>query len=289
MNLIVLLFFSIFQLVVSESTSNELTSSESIRSESNSNESTSNESTSSLYNDVELTTDTIKLTSISSILIPKLTTNLSIMKSEVSSTEKGLLINESPDVQSAPTTSKPEELSANRTEELIEPSTSKTGEKEPNLIQPESLSSEKKQTMENEINTNEMLSKPLNAYKITTVEIRKSNQTFLSTIMLRVHSILQYSSNFSRRAVIPYVYIAKIQADGLYRQIAESTFLQNYASNVVQTLVNDVVNQECNAFSKLDQLVDWIVFDGIWGLILLILSIIYWFNSFESNHQHSSF
>lgn len=86
--------------------------------------------------------------------------------------------------------------------------------------------------------------------RITSVEIRKVNQTLMSTIMLRVHSVLQYTSNFSRQAVIPYVYMAKLQADGLYRQIADSTFLQNYVSNVFQALVNDVMNHECNAVSK---------------------------------------
>ena len=244
MNLIVLVIFSFVQLIVGEPASQ--------------------------FNDVESTTDTIKLASFPSILIPKLTTNLGPLTSKESRSPM-----ESISVQSVSTTQislltgeeagQLIELASSKTAKSPEPSTNRTAESSSNaekLIKPspnrtEELTQSITQAVApaNLAEANHMmLSKPMIGYTITTVEIRKANQTLLSTILLRVHSILQYSSNFSRRAVIPYVYMAKLQAtntvDSLYRQIADSTFLQNYASNVFQTLVNDVMNQECNAISK---------------------------------------
>lgn len=86
-------------------------------------------------------------------------------------------------------------------------------------------------------------------FKIT--EIKKDNQTLLSTILLRMHSIVQYSGNVSSQVVIPYVYLAKIQIDGLFKQVSESTFLRNYVSNVFKLLVDDLMNKECNAVSTM--------------------------------------
>lgn len=218
MNLIVLVIFSIAQRIVGEPTN-------------------------ALYNDLELATDNIKLTTFPSILIPKLTTNLgAALKSE--EPRSVALMTEASNQENLPTISPMtnstsdqtvERTSLNRAEQPIEPATSS--------IETSPAASEQNRTIE-------IASSPANGHTITTIEIRKANQTLLSTIMLRVHSVLQYSSNFSSRAVIPYVYMAKFQADGLYRQIADSTFLPNYVSNVFQTLVNDVMNQECNAFSK---------------------------------------
>lgn len=218
------------------------------------------ESTSGLYNDLEVTTDTIKLTTYPSILIPKLTTNFGVLKSEdpqsvvptIPPSDLPGLFNssDSSNQQSLPTISsnispmvsstnsssnQAAEQSLSRSEQSNEPATSS--------IQASSIQT-------SSIRTGPVFPGQNGTIRITSVEIRKANQTLMSTIMLRVHSVLQYTSNFSRQAVIPYVYMAKLQADGLYRQIADSTFLQNYVSNVFQALVNDVMNHECNAVSK---------------------------------------
>lgn len=247
MNLIVLMIFSTAQLIAAEPTS-------------------------SLYNDVELTTDTIRLTSIPSMLIPKLTTNFGALKPEEPHIIESSAVQSVPAAQNISSNANPAEPSVNRTGELVEPVANRTEEFSEDLKRPtveavafkENHQNENQPIEENPVENHVIASKPVNGYTITALEIRKTNQTLLSTIVLRVHSILQYSSNFSRRAVIPYVYMAKLQADGLYRQIVDSTFLQNYASNVFQTLVNDVMNQECNAFSELvDRLFDGWSFGGI--------------------------
>lgn len=228
---------------------------------------------SSLYVDVESTTDTIKLSSLSQ-LFPNLSTYFKEFEKEsVESTDSTSV----PATAATVSNEKPIEESINSTGRLLESSTgrllgslnspNRTEQPSSDFIEKPSLNATEQPSSSHIAtdSTNNLINSTLkdaqNSSTIavlitptpmnnTAIELKKLNATLLSTILLRMHSIIQYSSNFSSQTVIPYVYLTKIQIDGLYRQLVDSTFLQNYISTVFQLLVSDLMNKECNVLSK---------------------------------------
>lgn len=207
-------------------------------------------STGDPFIDVESTTDTIKLTSLSDFFNLNSSKQNLIEKTSTKSVDILPLLINSSDIEAL------NKFDANQTDlpvikfthESIKLNATKLGNE---ILNGSSLSSHNASNQNSSIIEIVVTRNSTANYTITTTQLRTANQTLLSSILLRMHSFIQYSSNFSSQTFIPYVYLAKIQIDGLYKQIADSNMLTTYATNVFNLVANDLMNQECNVMSKL--------------------------------------